>query len=250
MLHHEDEILKAQLNLSRRGATGHCSRDTADLWIYIVQIFFKVEDGYVISVENYQEQDDASLSDSEMKDFIKDMSSEVTEEDAEIPGGEPVWIQVWKLEGMYFDPENRRWAPAAQIPVLTILCSSVEKIQVEYPPVRHGITNSHTLYATTPLQHDLYNRCSPLLQRHNGLVEEGRCPSSVGKIKSLSGAIACGSMVRFFKLKVEEAERNSRVFSMWSPRGLDLVNGDPSQALTTTEKILLRIAGLNRKGKK
>jgi hypothetical protein len=32
MLQHDDEVLRAQLNFSRRGLVGHCSRDTADIW--------------------------------------------------------------------------------------------------------------------------------------------------------------------------------------------------------------------------
>jgi hypothetical protein len=91
---------------------------------------------------------------------------------------------------------------------------------------------------------DLYKQLCASLQQHNGTVAQGQ--NRAGPLKSINGAIACGTMVRFFK--VREGKASDGWLKAWSALGLDMVNGDPSAALGAVERILVRIKEPGRRG--
>jgi hypothetical protein len=186
---------------------------------YTLRLFFPAEEGYRISASDYNEQS---------QDDFRD--------EADIPSGRPITIQVWKQQSQ-FHPLHRQWVLTHSTPLLTIVCASVESSFSEYPASRFKNEKSQDVYATTPLQIGLYNQICTLLKQHNDLVVQGRNQASA--MKSISGAVACGSMVRFFK--VQAATVGTGWFRAYSAKGIDLVNGVPSSSLGLTERILMTI---------
>ena len=87
------------------------------------------------------------------------------------------------------------------------------------------------------MQKMLYKQLHLLMAQHNQLVAEGRNPAV--QVRSLQGAVACGTMVRFYGIKM--GEREAGWLKSRSTRGWDLVNGVPSDALAAVEKALTDI---------
>ncbi|KIW00121.1 uncharacterized protein PV09_08303 [Verruconis gallopava] len=240
-LRFEDEVLDALLRFSRRGPRGHCSRDTADIWIYVLRLFFPAEEDYEITVSNYAEQ-----AGTDFPCGPATTSSEGGEDADEIPSGTAVTVQLWKLSGR-LDAAYGAWTITSQTPVLTVVCAACEAVFAEYPAVRHardGSASTMDVLASTPLQTCLHAQLGALLRQHEESVAQGR--NMAPRVKSVNGAVACGTMVRFYKLKT--GNEGSGWLRAWSARGLDLVNGVPSEALGCVERILLRIKRAGRKG--
>jgi hypothetical protein len=181
--------------------------------------------GYGLSVNNYHEQTEDDSRDED-----------------QIPSGDAVTIQLWKKE-VQFHALRQQWVTTSSTPILTVLCSSTESRFSEFPATRHKVDNRQDLFATTPLQTHLYKQLCNLLQHHSSSVAQVFNRASL--LKSIDGAIACGPMVRFFKVKA--GTEGSGWFRTWSAKGLDLVNGDPSASKAFIERILLRIKGSSRK---
>lgn len=186
-----------------------------------------MEEGYDIIIHNYQEQ----IGD----DFLNE---------DELPGGVPVIIQLGKSVRQ-FHPLARRYVTTASTPMLAIVCGSVESSFAEFPGVRHKVDGTQDVFVDTPLQADLYSHLCGVMEQHNTSVQQLR--NQAQAIKSVDGAVACGAMVRFFKAKAEHA--GSGWLRAWSARGLDLVNGAPSNSMLTVERILSKIKDSGKKSK-
>jgi len=138
-----------------------------------------------------------------------------------------------------------QWWVASSTPVLTVICGSVECSFSEFPGARHK-HESHYIQPVTPMQVMLYKQLHDLMQNHNHLVQNGH--NQAQAVKNLNGVIACGTVVGFFKVKLGEADKGW--MKSRSTRGLDMVNGVPSDSLTAVERALKDVkTALTKSGK-
>jgi hypothetical protein len=186
-----------------------------------------MDQGYEMVIRNYQEQT--------TDDFF--------DQDA-IPSGNPVMIQLWHTVKQ-FHPLARQWVYVASTPVLTVVCGSAEAGFSEFPAVRHKKSMSLDVQVHTSFQHVLYNHLHSTLQQHNLSVTQGR--NHAQYIKTIDGVVACGTTVRFFKAHADQ--RGNGYLKALTPRGQDLVNGVPSEAMAQVERILSKIKDSGKKGR-
>jgi hypothetical protein len=77
------------------------------------------------------------------------------------------------------------------------------------------------------------------MSEQHATIRQGRNQSP--PVSQMMGAVACGTMVRFYKGKYEFAVQPEGWLKAQEKRGLDLVNGVPSGALLAVEKVLLGV---------
>ena len=161
------------------------------------------------------------------------------------PGGLPVTIQIWKCVRV-FNPDVQHYIVASSTPVITVICASLEYSWAEYPGMRDKkVTQDLQIARATDLQQMLYQQLHLLIEDHNGLVFSRH--NDAQYIQGLEGVIACGTMVRFYKVRLGEKEMGW--MKSRTVRGLDLVNGVPSDAMGAVEKALNDIKAVTAKKK-
>ncbi|KAF2427378.1 hypothetical protein EJ08DRAFT_662915 [Tothia fuscella] len=203
----QDPTLHTHLSALTNSAFGTNIAEVTQLWLYILSLYFTRTEGY----------------------FPKLRTDAAT-------GG--MWLEVWRKGNVLLD--GGKWTPRFDHAVFVLLCLPRGQWGDEFPGVRFtdrswkfdlGTNNNHEM--TISIAEEPLTTAAQISMRDR-FVEAVRDAKKSG-LKSVSGGIACGCVVRMFR------GREGGGLRVLHGCVLDLVGGVPSESMRVVGKILERV---------